>query len=163
MLADLLERVSGKPLATLISELMWSRIGAEHDANLLINSKGYPIAHAGMVMTLRDLARFGMFFTASGKSNPQGGVPAVFLDRLLRPRTPPLQTGRHPSWFSHSSYQWDAVSKSGQIAKGGFAEQLLLVDTKRDVVIAYFGTNQDNQSMPHPLPLMALIERYFSH
>ncbi len=163
VLADLLERVSGKPLATVISELMWSRIGAEHDADLLINSKGYPIAHAGMVMTLRDLARFGMFFTASGKSNPQGGVPAAFLERLLKPRTPPLQTGRQPSWFSHSSYQWDAVSKFGQIAKGGFAEQLLLVDTKRDVVIAYFGTNENNQSMPHPLPLVALIQRYFSN
>jgi CubicO group peptidase (beta-lactamase class C family) len=161
VLAALLERVTGKPLATLISDLIWSKIGAEHDAQLLLNSKGYPIAHGGMVMTLRDLARFGMFFTASGKGNDQAAVTAAFLARLLKPRTPALDYGRQPSWFSHATYQWDVVGKSGQIAKGGFADQLLFIDTERDVVIAYFGTNPDNQSAPHPLPLVALVDKYF--
>jgi hypothetical protein len=72
-----------------------------------------------------------------------------------------LLSGRHPAWFSHSSYQWDAVSKYGQIAKGGWAGQLLFVDCKKDVVIAYFGTNKNNQWAPTPLPLVALIARYF--
>jgi CubicO group peptidase (beta-lactamase class C family) len=160
VLADLIERLTGKPLAQVISELIWTRIGAENDAYLLLNAKGYPLAHAGMVMTLRDLARFGLFFTPSGASNP-GSVPAGFLRRLLAPRQPPLSSGKHPAWFSHSSYQWDAVGKSGQIAKGGWAEQLLFVDTNKDVVIAYFGTNQNMQSVPTPLPLVALVNRYF--
>jgi CubicO group peptidase (beta-lactamase class C family) len=163
VLAALLERVTGKPLSSLISELIWSKIGAEHDAHLLLNSKGYPIAHAGMVMTLPDLARFGMFFTASGRSNGWSGVPAAFLAHLLTPRTPALDNGRQPSWFSHATYQWDFVGKSGQMGKGGFAEQLLFIDTQRDVVIAYFGTNPDNQSPPHSLPLVALIDKYFSN
>lgn len=161
VLAALLERVTGKPLADVISDGIWSKIGAEHDAHLLINSKGYPIAHAGMVMTLRDLARFGLFFTASNASDNRAGVPPAYLARLLKPRTPALDNGRQPAWFSHATYQWDAVGKSGQIAKGGFAEQLLFVDTQRDVVIAYFGTNPDNQSPPRALPLVALIEKYF--
>jgi CubicO group peptidase (beta-lactamase class C family) len=161
VLAAMLERVTGKPLASVISELIWSKIGAEHDAHLLINSKGYPIAHAGMVMTLRDLARFGLFFTASRKSNDSAGVPAAFLAHLLKPRIPALNNGRQPSWFSHATYQWDFVGKSGQIGKGGFAEQLLFIDTQRDVVIAYLGTNPDSQSLPRPLPLVAVIDKYF--
>jgi hypothetical protein len=35
------------------------------------------------------------------------------------------------------------------------------VDCKRDVVIAYFGTNPDENSHPTPLPLVRLIETYF--
>lgn len=160
MLAGLLERVTDKPLSELVSDLMWSKIGAENDAYLVTNAKGYPVAHAGMVLTLRDLARFGLFFTPSGNVNP-GGAPTPFLRRLLEPRQPALVTGKHPAWFSHSSYQWDLVSRYGQIGKGGWAEQLLFIDCKRDVVIAYFGTNQNNQWAPTPLPLVSLIARYF--
>jgi CubicO group peptidase (beta-lactamase class C family) len=161
VLADLIERVTDKPLARVISDLIWTRIGPENDAYLVVNSKGYPLAHGGMVLTLRDLARFGLFFTPSGSANPGGGVPAPVLRRLLEPRQPALLSGKHPAWFSHSSYQWDAVSKYGQIAKGGWAGQLLFVDCKKDVVIAYFGTNKNNQWAPTPLPLVALIARYF--
>lgn len=161
VLADLLERVTGLRLAELISRMMWSKIGAENDALLVVNDKGYPVAHAGMVMTLRDLARFGLWFTPSGADDPGGGVPPAFLQKLLKAREPALQSGRHPAWFSHSGYQWDAVTKNGQIAKGGFANQLLFVDTRKDVVIAYFGTNTNNQEFPTPLPLVALIDKYF--
>jgi hypothetical protein len=30
-----------------------------------------------------------------------------------------LQTGKQPTWYRHSSYQWHGVSKFGQIFKGG--------------------------------------------
>jgi CubicO group peptidase (beta-lactamase class C family) len=161
VLADLLEQVTGQRLPDLISRLIWSKIGAENDALFVVNGKGYPVAHAGMVTTLRDLARFGLWFTPSGARDPGGRVPAAFLQKLLAPRTPALQSGHHPAWFSHSSYQWDVVTKNGQIAKGGFADQMLFVDTRRDVVIAYFGTNKNNQEFPTPLPLVGLVEKYF--
>jgi CubicO group peptidase (beta-lactamase class C family) len=161
VLADLLEHLTNKPLSQIISDNVWSKIGAENDAYLVMNSKGYPVAHAGMAMTMRDLARFGLFFTQTGKGSPGGGVPNTFLMRLLEPRRASLQTPKQPVWFSHSSYQWDFVSKYGQIGKGGWAGQLLFVDTRKDVVIAYFGTNENNQFVPIPLPLVGLVAHFF--
>jgi hypothetical protein len=92
-----IKRLTSKPLSDLVSDLMWSKIGAENDAYLVINGKGFPVAHAGMVLTLRDLARFGLFFTPSGGADPGGGVPRGFLRRLLEPRRPALSaaTIRH--------------------------------------------------------------------
>ena len=161
VLAELLEHVTGKPLPQIISELLWSRIGADNDAYFLLNPKSFPIAHGGMGMTLRDLARFGLLFTASGQSANEPAVPPAFLKALLEKGRPELQTGKQPAWFSHSTYQWDGVSKFDQIFKGGFAGQLLFIDCKRDVVIAYFGTNADENWRPEPLPLVHLIETYF--
>jgi CubicO group peptidase (beta-lactamase class C family) len=161
VLAELLEQITGKPLPQIVSEMFWSKMGADNDAYFLVNSKGYPIAHAGMGMTLRDLARFGLLFTATGQSASSPAVPPAFLKALLEKKRPELQIGKQPTWFDHSSYQWDGVSKFGQIFKGGFAGQLIFIDCKRDVVIAIFGTNADENWHPEPLPLVRLVEAYF--
>lgn len=145
LLADVIEHVTGARLSDAIDAEIWSKMGAEHDALLLVNVKGVPIAHAGMITTLRDLARFGLLFTPSGN----GILPAGFLNRLL------------PQATHHSSYQWDAVTTAGEIIKGGFGDQLLYVNTKKDVVIAYFGTNARPDSMPSRLPLRRLVAQYF--
>ncbi|HEV2617861.1 MAG TPA: serine hydrolase [Candidatus Acidoferrales bacterium] len=161
LLTELIERLTDKPLCQVISEKIWSKIGAENDAYLLTNEKGFPIAHGGMGMTLRDLARFGLFFTPTGHNSDAEGAPATFVRNLLEKGRPELAKGKRPAWFSHSSYQWDGVSKYGQIFKGGFAGQILFVDCKKDVVIAYFGTNPNSDTPPTPLPLVALVQRYF--
>ena len=161
LLSALLERVTGKTLPQILGEMFWSKISAENDAYFLLNPKGFPIAHAGMGTTLRDLARFGLLFTPSGQSVDDPAIPPAFLKNLLEKKRPELQTDKEPSWFSHSSYQWDGVTKFGQIFKGGFAGQLLFVDCKRDVVIAYFGTNANENWHPTPLPLVHLVETYF--
>lgn len=161
VLSALLERVTGKPLPQIIAEMLWSKMGAENDAYFLLNPKGFPIAHAGMGMTLRDLARFGLLFTISGQSVNVPAIPAAFMKTLLEKKRLELQTEKHPAWFSHSSYQWDGITKFGQIFKGGFAGQLLFVDCKRDVVIAYFGTNANEDWHPMPLPLVRLVETNF--
>ncbi len=161
VLSELLEHVTGRPLPQLISDLLWIKAGADNDAYFLLNPKGYPVAHAGMGMTLRDLARFGLLFTTTGQSVENPAVPATFLKALLAKPQRQLETGKQPTWFGHSSYQWDGVTKFGQIFKGGFAGQLLFIDCKRDVVIAYFGTNADESWHPEPLPLVRLVETYF--
>ncbi len=155
LLADLIERITARRLADVIGSEIWSRMGAEHDGLLLLNDQGIPIAHAGLVMTLRDLARFGLLFTPSG-----GGVlPRHFLDRLLHEGRPALLGPKNDG--DYASYQWDVITRTGQMVKGGFGDQLLYVDTNKDVVIAYFGTNKSVDSMPTRLPIRRLIAQYF--
>ena len=64
-----------------------------------VNPKSFPIAHAGMGMTLRDLARFGLLFTASGQSANEPAVPPAFLKALLEKSVPTCKpaTSRHGS------------------------------------------------------------------
>lgn len=163
LLAALLERVTGQTLAAIIAAEVWSKIGAEQDAWLLTNARGTPIAHGGLVATLRDLARFGLLFTASGQPPAGPGViPRAFLERLVHGGRPALRPTPHPTWLHHASYQWDQISVDGEIVKGGFGDQLLYVHTEKDVVIAYAGTNATLDAPPTLLPLRTLVAHYFS-
>ena len=61
LLAWIAERVSGRPYADLLSEEIWSRIGAEGDAAItIVPDSGATSAHAGLSARLRDIARFGV-------------------------------------------------------------------------------------------------------
>ncbi|MFF3227218.1 serine hydrolase domain-containing protein [Nocardia suismassiliense] len=57
-----------KPFADLASELLWSKLGAEFDAYIPVDSEGTATFDAGFCVTLRDLARFGAMICRNGKS-----------------------------------------------------------------------------------------------
>lgn len=59
-LAWVLERATARRYPDLIAEAVWSRIGAEHDASVTVDSAGFAFANGGISVTLRDLARFGL-------------------------------------------------------------------------------------------------------
>lgn len=145
----LIERVSGKTYATMIEQEIWQQMGAEADALLVAPKRGVPIAASGISSTLRDLARFGLLFTPTGRilSDPvvsapllehiqRGGRPAIF-DAAREPGEERLINGEAPYG---NSWQWDWVMEDGDFYKGGYGGQGLYVSPARDLVIAFFGT-----------------------
>ncbi len=68
---------------------------------------------------------------------------------------------KHAPWSDHSSYQFDDVSETGIVVKGGFAGQLLYVDCPHRVVVATFGTNHTIDDEPPALPIHAIVAKYF--
>lgn len=71
VLGWVLRRVTGLPTAELIGQRLWSKLGAEQDAYLLVDSVGAEWAGAGMNASLRDLARFGEMLRLGGHFNGQ--------------------------------------------------------------------------------------------
>jgi CubicO group peptidase (beta-lactamase class C family) len=158
MLAQVLERVTGRRLADLLSERLWGPMGAESDALMLVNERGVAIAHAGLAMTARDLARFGLLFC--DRTAGAAIAPAV-RGRMLKQGRPALLPPDHPRWYTHASYQWDQVHEGGVYAKGGFGGQGLYVDARRDVVVVMFGTNTTVDAKAPPMPVLRLVPALF--
>ena len=73
------ERAAGTRMADLISELVWSPVGAEDDAEITCDGVGTAIHDGGMCATARDLARFGMMLLAGGEVAGRRVVPAAWL------------------------------------------------------------------------------------
>lgn len=65
----LLQRVTGKSYAALLSERIWSRIGAQDDAYVWADPIGTQITSVGFSATLRDLARVGETMRLGGRFN----------------------------------------------------------------------------------------------
>jgi CubicO group peptidase (beta-lactamase class C family) len=62
------ERVAGAQMPELISDLMWARLGVDHDADMSVDKAGVAVHDGGMSATLRDLARFGQMVLDNGRS-----------------------------------------------------------------------------------------------
>ncbi|MFI6047399.1 serine hydrolase domain-containing protein [Nocardia sp. NPDC051321] len=56
-----------KSFAELTSDLLWSKLGAEHDAYITVDREGTAAYDGGICATLRDLARFGAMICRGGK------------------------------------------------------------------------------------------------
>jgi CubicO group peptidase (beta-lactamase class C family) len=68
VLGWVIEAATGRPFVEVASELVWSRTGAEFDANIGIDSAGSGMFDGGMSATLGDLARFGLMILRNGTS-----------------------------------------------------------------------------------------------
>ena len=75
VLGWVLERGGGAPFPELFSREMWSRIGAEQDAQIMLDASGFPVVEGGICTTLRDLARFGLLCLEDGRARGRADRP----------------------------------------------------------------------------------------
>ncbi|WP_252374392.1 serine hydrolase [Hydrogenophaga sp. 2FB] len=80
----IIARATGRDVASLLSERIWSRLGAEQDAYMTVDSTGTPFAGGGLNTGLRDLARFGDMLRNNGRFNGQQIVPKAVVDDIRR-------------------------------------------------------------------------------
>ena len=76
LIGAVIEGATHKPLATYLSETLWSRLGMEQDATWWLEAPGgMGLAGSGLGGTLRDYARFGLFVQQDGLIDGQRVVP----------------------------------------------------------------------------------------
>ena len=79
VLGWVLERAGGKPYPELFSQHIWSVLGAEHDAEIMLDHSGFAIVEGGFCATLRDLARFGLMCLQDGEIGGRRVCPAEWV------------------------------------------------------------------------------------
>jgi len=68
MLGWVCERAGGADMATLLSELIWQRLGMGNDAFIAVDLAGAAIHDGGLCATARDVARFGQMLLDDGRN-----------------------------------------------------------------------------------------------
>ncbi|MEO9483996.1 MAG: serine hydrolase [Ekhidna sp.] len=146
VLTLLVEKISGLTFRDFVEQEIWKKIGAEYSALIGFNTNGTSISYAsGMSTTLRDLARFGLAFTPSGRKSANPIISDAHLTKI-RDVNKNLNVSRDPKEKKYSSYQWGAVYEDGDLYKGAHGGQGLYISPAKDLVIAYFGTaNTDRE------------------
>lgn len=155
ILTLLVEEISGLTFSDFLEQEIWRKIGSEYNGLLGKRSNGIAATSGyGMSSTLRDLARFGLAFTPSGRKNAN----PVISDHHLAKIRDVNENLKAKSWYSedikYPGYQWDEIYEDSDFYKGGHAGQGLYISTSRDLVIAFYGTyNEDKQE--HQLPVVS--------
>lgn len=71
VLGWIIARVTGKTVAEVLAEKIWSKMGAEQDGYYSVDAIGTPFAGGGYNLGLRDMAKFGQLILDNGYTNGQ--------------------------------------------------------------------------------------------
>jgi CubicO group peptidase (beta-lactamase class C family) len=140
----LIARVTGKPLAEVLSERIWSRIGAEEDAFLQVDAAGTPLVGTSLNARLRDFARFGEMMRLGGGFNGQQIVPVAAVDEIRRGGSrEAFVFGNYPTLpgWSYNDHWWVSHDDHGVYTARGIHGQAIYVDPAAEMVIARFASH----------------------
>jgi CubicO group peptidase (beta-lactamase class C family) len=139
VLAWVLERATGRRYPDLLSDELWSRIGAEHDAFVTVDETGFAFANGGVSVSVRDLARFGQLVLNGGSVDGHRACSSAWVDAIRAGADPGLLRGTgFAEEFPEGSYRaqwWVTGGPTGAIESRGIFGQFLWIDHAAGVVI----------------------------
>ena len=162
----IISRVTGKDLAHLLSERIWSRMGAEQDGYMTVDAKGTPFAGGGLSAGMRDLGRIGLLMLNGGKINGQQLFPKEVTENI--------RAGGDKKAFAKAGYKtlkggsyrsmwWVSHNKHGAFAARGVHGQTIYIDPTAEMVIvrfASFPTAKNAQIDPTSLPAYQAVAEH---
>lgn len=138
VLGWLIARVTGRNPVQVLEERIWSRLGAEEDAYMLVDSTGTGWAAGGLNATLRDHARFGEMMRLGGRFNGQQIVPQKVVQAIRSGagKADFAKAGYHtlPGW-SYRDQWWVSHNSHGAYAARGVHGQTIYIDPAAEMVI----------------------------
>lgn len=162
----ILARVTGKDFTTLLSERIWSRIGAEQDAYCTVDSIGTPFAGGGLSAGLRDLGRVGQLVLNGGELNGKRLFPAKVVDAI--------RAGGNKATFAKAGYNtllggsyrsmwWVLHNQHGAFAARGVHGQTIYIDPTASMVLVRFASHPQAKNGvidPTSLPAYQAVAEY---
>ena len=162
----IISRVTGKDLAHLLSERIWSRMGAEQDGYMTVDAKGTPFAGGGLSAGMRDLGRIGLLMLNGGQINGQQLFPIEVIENI--------RAGGDKEAFARAGYKtleggsyrsmwWIFHNEHGAFAARGVHGQTIYVDPTAEMVIvrfASFPTAKNAQIDPTSLPAYQAVAEH---
>ncbi|WP_164234329.1 serine hydrolase domain-containing protein [Microbacterium hydrocarbonoxydans] len=145
VLAWIVERVTGRRYAESLSERLWARIGAEHDATITVDSTGFGFANGGVSCTARDLARVGRLMLDGGAGPAGRVVSREWVDAILAGGDPAAMAagdGTLPGG-SYTRQWWCLGDERGTVSGMGIHGQNLWLDPSIDTVVVKLSTWPD--------------------
>ena len=130
----IIEGATHKPLATYLSEALWSRLGMERDATWWTESPGgMGMSGTGIGATLRDYGRFGLFVQNGGEIEGHSVLPEGWLAQA----TAPHEIGGKSVDYGY--FWWpvpagDAIHAGAFEARGIFG-QMIYINPREKLVI----------------------------
>ncbi|WP_350614818.1 serine hydrolase [Pseudomonas sp. HY7a-MNA-CIBAN-0227] len=144
VLGWVIARTTGRNVAQLLSERIWSRLGAEQDAYFTVDSIGTPFAGGGLNTGLRDLARFGEMLRNGGRFNGQQIVPEDVVTDIQRggDKQAFAQAGYEQlKGWSYRSMWWVSHNPNGAFMARGVHGQSIYIDPKAEMVIVRYASH----------------------
>jgi CubicO group peptidase (beta-lactamase class C family) len=164
LLAWVCERASGIRYSDLISELLWTPLGAESSGYITVDRLGGMRAAGGVCFTARDLARVGLMIANYGYVNNKQIIPDSWIDDIIK-------NGSDSAWEKrigmdefgnipmHYRSFWYVQKNGDPLIHGlGIHGQYLFIDPKLNLSVAWFSSDNDATGSPYISRVMKTIK-----
>ena len=142
----MISRLSGMSLQQFLTSHLWSRLGTNHDAAIVVDRAYQPVATGGMTSTLRDAALFGELIRNDGVANGVQIVPAHWVTETLNltkadhQRYANNQLYKDEYWQYYKNMWWILDPDKGEYAAVGIHGQVIYINKSTQTVIAQFSS-----------------------
>ncbi len=135
-LSVLAEEISGKSLATVFHDKIYSKFGKSGYMHWTADKKGTTVSFSDLTMTARDWANFGKFLMEEKKSNSCLG--SFFNEGV----TNAISTGKkNGSKYGYQSWVFDVSGKPAMVMQG-HGGQFIVMDEVKDTVLLTISMNE---------------------
>ena len=154
VLGRVLVGATGKSLAELTSQWLWTPIGAERDAFWRIGHDGQEGASGWFNASLRDWGRLGLLLANDGRVADRQVVPREYLlDATDAARQPAAFQPRHATPYLGYGYQfWLLPLAERTFAMQGVYGQAVFVQPASGIVMAVTSVWQQPSGQQDPVP-----------
>lgn len=162
----IISKVTGKSMEELVSEKIWSKIGAEQAAYYQVDALGIPFAGGGFNAGLRDLARFGELVRNKGKWNGEQIIPQQAIEDIEKGGSKEaFEKSGHPllKGWSYRNMWWITGNTHGAFTARGVYGQTIYIDPLAEMVIVRLASHPlaDNSANdPWSLPAYEAVANY---
>jgi CubicO group peptidase (beta-lactamase class C family) len=169
VLGWVIAKATGKSVAALLEDKIWTKLGMELDSYFQIDALGTPFAGGGFNAGLRDLARFGELIRNKGRWQNQPLIPEQAVvdihkggskDAFARSNFTKLK-----GW-SYRNMWWITHNEHGAFAARGVHGQTIYIDPMAEMVIVRLASHpvaSNSANDPFSLPAYHALANYLMH
>lgn len=141
ILAMVLRAVTGKDMADLMEETLWSKLGVEDDAYYVTDGYGVAFALGGLNMRTRDYARFGQMMLEDGQANGQQIIPAGWVRESTEASAP--AAAQVTDRMGYGYQWWVPVNADDEFYAIGIYGQYIYINRPARTVIVKTSAHRD--------------------
>ena len=153
----------------VLSEKIWSRLGAERDALVIVDPAGHGFASAGIGAAMRDLARLGLMIESGGHFFGRQIVPASWIRRTIAGNGAVRQAMNDDeerarfgsAVFYHNQFRVLDSAQGELLASGGLG-QMIYVNQQHDLVAVFLATTFNDADRAHQVRLIRRIRDHLA-
>lgn len=163
LLCLILERVTGKDLASYASEKLWSKMGVEKDAFWSQDDQQLARAFCCFISNARDFARFGSLINHHGKMYEQQLVDSAYVTEATQANTAMLDEDGKPC--KKYGYQFWMLEYKGYHIKyyRGILGQYIITIPELNYVAVRLGKQRSKEKIDgHPKDVFLILDETLS-
>ncbi|NND77297.1 MAG: serine hydrolase [Flavobacteriales bacterium] len=159
LLAKAIENAVGKPISEYAQEMVWQKIGAEHNALWNLDDEdGFEKASCCFYATARDFARLGELYLCHGMWKEEQVVSSEWVQNSIKPINVPDTSGANTRTYGYQWWLYDHGDLKTYSMRGMLGQYVIVLPEKEIVIVRLGRSRPDLGNNKERLDFIKYVE-----